>query len=199
VSDIRSPALVDLLVADRPEPDRDGRGPTEAELTAILGAATTVPDHGGLRPWRFVVVRGEGRRRFGDALVEGLVGERGPDLPEAVVAKMRGKAFAAPCQVVLVASPDAGSNVPVWEQVASASCTGYAVVLAATARGLGAVWKSAAVLHTAPVRGLFDLGPDEHLLGWVNVGSPGVGRGSRGRVDDTPPVPVSWLGDATEG
>ena len=90
---------------------------------------------------------------------------------------MRGKAYAAPCAVVLIASPRLESNVPEWEQVASASCTGYAMVLAATALGLGAVWKSAAVLEATPVRALFGLAEHERLLGWVNLGSPGeLGR-----------------------
>jgi nitroreductase len=138
----------------------------------VIQAATSVPDHGGLRPWRFVVVCGTGRQRFADALVAGLHQLRGPDQPDAAVAKIRGKAFAAPCAVALIASPDPTSNVPVWEQVASASCTGYAIVLAASALGLGAVWKSAAVLEADPVRALFDLRPDERLQGWVNLGSP---------------------------
>ena len=104
---------------------------------------------------------------------------RGPDLPEAAVAKMRGKAFAAPCTVAVIASPDPSSNVPVWEQVASASCTGYAMVLAAVALGFGAVWKSAAVLDTEPVRTLFGLSEHEQLLGWVNIGTPGPRAGRR--------------------
>jgi nitroreductase len=164
---------IEGLLAARPEPARDGAPPDEGALARILEAATTVPDHGGLRPWRFAVVTGSGRDRLGEALVEGLHQLRGEDLPEAAVAKMRGKAFAAPCAVVLIASPDPSSNVPVWEQVASASCTGYAMVLAATTLGLGAVWKSAAVLGTGPVRNLFGLSEHEQLLGWVNLGSPG--------------------------
>jgi nitroreductase len=172
VSDADRP-LLDRLSARRPEPARDGQPPDEETLARILSVATTVPDHGGLRPWRFAVVSGPGRDRWGEALVAGLHHQRGDDLPEAAVAKMRGKAFAAPSAVVLIASPDPSSNVPVWEQVVSASCTGYAVVLAAVGLGLGAVWKSAAVLDTPPVRDLFGLGPDEQLLGWVNLGSPG--------------------------
>jgi nitroreductase len=174
------PAL-DGLTAPRAEPARDGTAPDDAALARILRAATTVPDHGGLRPWRFAVIAGPGRDRMGDALVAGLHELRGPDLPEAMVAKMRGKAFAAPAAVVVIASPDPESNVPVWEQVASASCTGYAMVLAATALGLGAVWKSAAVLDTGPVRDLFGLGAHERLLGWINLGSPdGRGKQERG-------------------
>lgn len=135
--------MIEQLAAPRLEPARQGRPPDDRQLALILQAATTVPDHGTLRPWRFVVIAGSGQDRFADALEAGLRQLRGSEQPEAAVAKMRGKAHAAPCAVALIASPDPASNVPVWEQVASASCTGYAVVLAATALGLGAVWKSA--------------------------------------------------------
>jgi nitroreductase len=160
------------LTTPRVEPWRDGAPPDDDGLARILAVAATVPDHGGLRPWRFAVVRGEGRDRWGDVLVSGLHQTKGDDLPEAVVAKMRGKAFAAPCSVVLIASPDRTSNVPVWEQVASASCTGYAIVLAAVGLGYGAVWKSAAVLDAPAVRSFFSQTADEQLLGWVNLGTP---------------------------
>ena len=148
-----------------------------------------MPDHGGLRPWRFAVIRGSGRDRFAEALVAGLFELRGADVPDGALVKMRGKAFAAPCAVMLVASPRLESNVPEWEQVVSASCTGYAVVLGATALGLGAVWKSAHVLDTEPVRTLFGVADHERLLGWVNLGSPGVASRKKSPADAEEPFP----------
>ncbi len=186
------------LTAARTAPAPDGRPPSTEQLDAILWAATTVPDHGGLRPWRFVVVSGAARERFGAALVAGLVEQRGDAVPEAAVAKMRAKALAAPCTVVLVAVVDPGSTVAEWEQVASAACTGYAIVLAAGSLGLGAVWKSASVVGTRAVRETFELGANERLLGWVNLGDPG-------RPRRRPPAPaaldahVSFLSVATAG
>ena len=188
--------LLGLLSANRAVPDRNGTAPDNDQLAAILKVASTVPDHGALRPWRFAVVRGEGRQRFGDALVAGLVGERGAELPDSVITKMRQKAFAAPALVMLIASPQVGSNVPVWEQVAAASCTGYAVVLAATGLGLGAIWKSAPVLHTEPVRRLFGAQPDEQLLGWVNLGSPS--ERTSDRRETVPAAPVVVIDDRGE-
>jgi nitroreductase len=182
------PAYVARLAALRPEPLADGDPPTAADLERILTTAVTVPDHGDLTPWRFAVCTGAGRDRFARALVAGLDELRGGDVPAAATAKMSSKAYAAPCSVMLIASPDPSSNVEMWEQVASASCTGYALVLAATGLGYGAVWKSAGVLGTGPVRALFGCTPDEVLLGWVNLGPPAplgrkglVGRG--GDVD----------------
>jgi nitroreductase len=168
------------LAAVRADPSPDGEPPPPADLERILSTAVTVPDHGDLTPWRFAVCTGSGRDRFARALVAGLEEQRGRDVPEAVVAKMRAKAFAAPCSIVLVASPDTGSNVEVWEQVASATCTGYAIVLAATGLGYGAVWKSAGVLGSGPMRELFACAPDELLLGWINIGPPAApGRKAR--------------------
>ena len=187
---------IERLTAPRPEPARDGRPPDAGTLERIIGSATTVPDHGGLRPWRFAVVAGGGRERFGDALVAGLHEARGPDVPEAAVTKMRGKAFAAPCAVVLIASTDPASNVPVWEQVASAACTGYAIVLAATGLGYGAVWKSAPVLESRAVRSLFGLSEEEQVLGWVNLGSPGP---VSDRKSDAPPVDLTGLVTVIDG
>ena len=43
-------------------------GPTEAELRQILEIAHRTPDHGKLGPWRFVVIEGEARARFGEQL-----------------------------------------------------------------------------------------------------------------------------------
>ena len=178
-------AWVSRLTAVRHEPDPAGAAPGADDLDAILTVAASVPDHGGLRPWRFVVVEGAGRERWADALEAGLVSRSADPPSPGAVAKMRGKAVAAPCAVVLVSSPDRSSTVALWEQEASAACTGYAVVLAATGLGYGAVWKSASVLESEPVRRFFGLAEGERLLGWVNLGSPApLGRAKADRPAD---------------
>ncbi|WP_394844398.1 nitroreductase [Pendulispora brunnea] len=146
-------------------------GPTPDELTILLRAAVSVPDHGQLRPYRFVVVRGNGRERFGAALA-GAAAESRPDLSPGVLAKVKNKAFVAPTLIALIASPRPGANIPEWEQVAAASCTGYAILLTAHTLGLGAIWKTSPYHDGADLRSLLAMGPNERLLGWVNVGQP---------------------------
>lgn len=148
-----------------------GPEPTAAELEILLRAATTVPDHGQLRPYRFVVVPSEGRSRFGEALAAAALEAR-PDLAPGLVEKVRQKAFAAPLLIALIASPRAGAKIPEWEQLATAACTGYAIVLAAHALGLGAIWKTAAHVDGAALRATLGLSADERLLGWINLGRP---------------------------
>jgi nitroreductase len=155
-------------------------GPTQEQLTVLLRAATTVPDHGCLRPYRFVVVPREGQEALGAALVAAAEEQR-PDLPSEAREKIRKKAFAAPTRIVLIASPREDGKVPEWEQIASASCTGYAIVLAALAQGLGAAWRTSPILDGTALRNLLAMQPRERVLGWINVGTPAVAPNAQER------------------
>ena len=146
-------------------------GPTDAELDLILQAATSVPDHGTLRPWRFVVVSGDERARFGAALRAAGI-EVNPDLSEAARDKLEHKAFFAPTFIVLISSPKPGA-VQRWEQEASAASAGYAMNLAAHLLGVGAMWKSASVRAGTALANLFGLSNDDLLMGWVCLGTSG--------------------------
>ena len=42
--------------------------PTKDHLATILEAAVRAPDHGRLRPWRFMLIEGAQRQKFGDIL-----------------------------------------------------------------------------------------------------------------------------------
>ena len=138
----------------------------------MVQAASTVPDHGELKPYRFVIVDSpEGQTRFGDALAAAGA-EAKPDLSPGLLDKLRKKAFAAPALVIVIAAPIAGHKIPVWEQIVTASCTGYALALAAHALGLGAIWKSAPMLEGTALTEALALKADERLLGWINVGQP---------------------------
>ena len=148
---------IGAMVAPRVEPDA-GRLATRRAHPGPYPAG----GHHRPRPWRTasVAVRGDQRTRQG-AAGRGP-GRRalccpGPGGPRCGRGQNAGQGLRRPGAHGLIASPDTRSNVPVWEQEASASCTGYAMVLAANALGLGAVWKSAAVLDTPPVRCLFAL------------------------------------------
>lgn len=165
-------ALMDFILSRRSVAALDAPGPSDAELAQLLAATGTVPDHGALRPFRFVVVSGEGRAAFGDALAEAAL-ERKPELSVEALQGMRAKAFRSPTSIVLIASPKR-AKVEVWEQVATAACTGYAIALAAHALGIGAVWKSVPFTRGKGMNELLSLGPTEEVLGWVHLGTSRV-------------------------
>jgi|GEM_PF-138337 len=185
--------MLDLLIGRRSAAALTTPAPRDDQLATILRAAASVPDHNKLRPYRFVVIRGEARQRFGAALSAAAAAAGADDI---TIAKARRKPFFGPLLVAIIASPVTHNSVPVWEQVATASLTGYAMVLAAAAVGVGAVWKSGRHLDEAPVTRLLDMGPDERLLGWINLGSVPLreGRPMRPKDESERPAPrVSQL------
>ncbi|MBS1847638.1 MAG: nitroreductase [Actinobacteria bacterium] len=180
-------AAVEAVLARRSVKHFDEPGPSDAQLEVILRAATTVPDHNELHPWRFVVVSGAERAAFGEALVAAGA-ERDPDMDEARRTKLRDKAYLAPTLVVIVFSPKPG-KVDVWEQEASAAATGYAMTLAAHLLGVGSIWKSAPLRTGAVLAELFSMVDDEQLMGWVNLGT--VASPPRARRNPVGPADVT--------
>jgi len=164
-----STEAIDVILSRRSNAALVEPGPTAEQLAQILRAGTTVPDHGALRPYRFLVSEGAARERVGDALVAAMREAR-PDASPEALEKVKLKAFAAPLQVLLIASPRVGHKIAEWEQLASASCTGYAVALAAHALGLGAAWKNVPFDRGQALCTMLGLLPHERLLGWINIG-----------------------------
>ena len=69
--------------------------PCDEEILQLLRSAMRAPDHGALRPWRFLAIRGERRKVLGDIFADSLT-KRDPDAKVAEVEKARGKPLRAP-------------------------------------------------------------------------------------------------------
>ena len=99
-----------------------GPAPGDADLDRILAAAARAPDHGKLRPWKFILVRGAARNRLGEIMADALTA-RDPDAPTQMVEAERGKPLRAPLVVVVASTADPEHpKIPEIEQVLSAGC-----------------------------------------------------------------------------
>src|SRR6185295_12499079 len=94
-------------------------GPSQDELDAILRSALRAPDHGRLRPWRFLVISGEERSRFGLLLADALKG-RDPAATRETLERERQKALRAPLILIVAACTKPDTKIPEVEQVVSA-------------------------------------------------------------------------------
>jgi nitroreductase len=144
-------------------------GPDEADLRRILEAGAAAPDHGLLRPWRFLVVRGAGRQRLGE-LFAALAAGAGASPEE--VEKQRAAPSRAPVVLVVVARllPD-HPKVPPIEQVASAAAAAQNMLLAAHALGFAAKWSTGRQAHDAGVRQGLGLAAEDRVLGFLYLGT----------------------------
>jgi nitroreductase len=162
------------------EPAPDG-----ATLRALLQAAIRVPDHGKLVPFRLIQLEGEAKRHFGERLVQ-RAQQRNPDISPAKLEKERGRYAFAPLVIVVVARIDADSSVPAIEQQLSAGCVAHNLLLGAYALGYGATWLTGWAAYDPAVAALLGLRPDEHIIGFVHLGTPQIDVPDRDRpaLDD---------------
>lgn len=151
-------------------------GPGQAVLDRMFQSALRAPDHGRLRPWRFVVVSEETRERFGELMADCLRRQQ-PDASAEMLQRERDKAMRAPVIVVAAAAVQRGHKIPEVEQLVSAAAAAENIMLAANAEGFGAMWKTGAPAYDATVKQALGLDPDNDIVGFLYIGTQ-VGGGS---------------------
>jgi nitroreductase len=152
--------------------------PSDSELETILRAAAAAPDHGELRPWRFVVLRGEAKEAFGSVLAEAYlrrVAAVGAEPEPAKLAKERTKLGRAPLVIVVAAVHVHSDKIPWDDQVGSANAAAQNALLAATALGYGSMWRTGDPVFDPHVKAAVGLTEHDAIVGFLYIGTPHEG------------------------
>ena len=151
-------------------------GPDADQLRLILEAGAAAPDHGKLRPWRFLVIQGEARERLGSLFAEALLAAR-PDAVEAEVAKQRTAPLRAPVVIVVALhTVEARGKIPPVEQLLSAGAAAQNMLLAAHALGFAAKWSTGLNAYDPIIKAGLGLAAEDQIVGFVYVGSYGAAQ-----------------------
>lgn len=149
-------------------------GPDRATLDAMLTIGARVPDHKKVAPWRFVVIEGEARARFGARLAE-IYAENDPAAQPARLDTERGRFLRAPVVVAVVSSlVERFAAPPEWEQILSAGAVCFNLLHAAAAFGFGAQWVTEWCAYDERAKAAFGLSPAERIAGFVYIGTAPV-------------------------
>ena len=143
--------------------------PTKEHLEIALQAAVRAPDHGRLRPWRFMIVDGDRRLKFAD-LLAAAARQRTPGLSDGDVERVREKSLRAPLLIIVVCRVVPGTKVPAIEQVLATGAATQNLLLALHAQGYAAAWKTGEGAYDAAVKQGLGLAADDHVIGFVYVG-----------------------------
>jgi nitroreductase len=183
---------LDLLLSRDSATKLEAPGPSEAELEQILQSAVHAPDHGRLRPWRFVVIPTERRSRFGDVMAESMR-RRMPDASAEMLQRERDKAMRAPVIVVVAAHVQKGHRIPEIEQLSAVAAAAQTIMLAAPAAGYGAMWKTGEPAYDPQVRQDLGLDADDEIIGFLYLGTRTGGSSQAPRATTREYVSV-WAG-----
>lgn len=166
-----------------PAPDADA-------LQHMLRAAVRAPDHGRLRPWRFIIVEGAARAALGGVLADALLA-REPGVAEAALAKERAKPLRAPLIVIVAAKLREHRGVPAVEQIVAAGAATQNMLLAAHALGFGGFWRTGAAAYDDRVKRALGLAPEDAIVGFVYLGTPS-GAAASAVASDVAPYVSYW-------
>ena len=172
----------------------DDPAPPDAAIDTMLAAAARAPDHGKLRPWRFVTIRGDARRDLG-SLLEASLRRRDPDMVDLAYERERAKATRAPVIIVVVGKvqPD-HPKIPEIEQVMSAACAAHSIMLAAHAQGYGCMWKTGGPAYDAQIKRALGLDGHDHIVGFLYVGKLVAATPDHVKRPDFRELVVEWTG-----
>lgn len=175
----------------------DDPGPSAQELQEILGAAAAAPDHGRLRPWRFVIVHQSQRERLAEVFGLALV-DRDPHAIQSQIDNAREKAHRAPFLMLAIARlADADAQVHAArargahhpnsteadvgdaERLVSLGCAIQNILLCAHAAGFGTGLTSGQAMASPRLRVLFDLSDSEQAVCCINIGTVTIHKSSK--------------------
>jgi nitroreductase len=147
----------------------------DGDLRELLEAAICAPNHKLTEPWFFTVLRGEARVRLGEAwaavAAEGsaLAGEE----RAAFVRREANKPLRAPVLVAVSVRTDADPVIAIEDFAATAAAV-QTFLLAAWARGYGAIWRTGEMAYHPAIRAHLGLAAGDRIVGIIYLGKPAM-------------------------
>lgn len=145
--------------------------PNAQQRQNIFRAALRAADHGCLRPWRFLLVEGEARKRLGEIFLRAAEEAEGP-LSEAQRERTLAMPLRAPLIIVPITRLQEHPKVPFLEQHMSTAGAVQAMLTAAYAEGVGVYWRTGPLASNPSVAGELGLAGNERIDGFVYCGTP---------------------------
>ena len=141
--------------------------PNRAELAQILQTAMTVPDHGNLKPWRFVVIQGQGMKDL-----EGLLRSiyDGEVENEEYFQRFIEEIINTPMMICVYSTINQDTSVSVLDQQLAGAAACEHILLAAHAMGFGGIWHSQETDDA--LRQMLQMGEEDQVLGVISLGTP---------------------------
>jgi nitroreductase len=154
-------------------------GPSTEQVMDMFRCAASAPDHGVVRPWRFVLVPEDKRALLADVFAQALI-ERDAAATEEQIGQAREKAFRAPFLALAIArlgpcEPD----IEPLERMVSVGAAIQNFLLSAHSMGFGSSLTSGQAMRSDALRQLFGLSAGEQAVCCINVGTPNKRKPTR--------------------
>src|SRR5215207_1265946 len=142
-----------------------------ALIEQLLDAAVQAPNHYKVRPWRFVVLTGEARKKLGEVMAASKM-DHHPEFPQEAFDKARATPLQAPVVIAVGVDKPSEPKVLETENVCAVAAACQNLLLAAHAMGLGAKWRTGDWARDAKVKEFLGFEADQHIIAFLYIGYP---------------------------
>lgn len=145
--------------------------PTAQQRQFIEQAALRAADHHLLKPWRYLVIEGDGLEALGTLFLQAKCKEN-PELPPEQQLRTKSLPLRAPMIIVAISAPVIDAKIPQVEQLLSAGAAVQNMLNAAFAQGIGAIWRTGDLATNPHVAQGLGLASHESITGFLYLGTP---------------------------
>jgi len=158
-------AIYTRISAGKMRPD-----PVPRELIEkLLSAAVQAPNHHKVRPWRFIVITGDGRKQLGSLMAE-ILGRKFPEIKMEGLDKERAKPLRSPLLIAVGVDKPNEPKISQIENICAAAAACQNILLAAHSFGLGGHWRTGDAATDPQVKKFLGLSEDQYLIAFLYLG-----------------------------
>ena len=162
--------IIKQILARKSCPKLTLPAPSTQELEQALLCGLKAPDHGRLKPWRFVVLQGDALKKLGEQFLH-VKRQHDPNLTESMREKVINMPLRAPLMIVAIAEIKEHPKVPAIEQVVAVGCAVQNIQLALDSLGYGAMWRTGEMAFDAEIKKYFGSKASDEIVGFLYVGT----------------------------
>ena len=144
-------------------------GPNAEGLQDIIGAALRAPDHGRLRPWRFLIVEGDRRRELGEIFARSL--SLNGVAESAAIERAKNAPLRAPTILVALLHYQPHPKISRAEQGYAVAAALHAAQLACESAGFGSMWRTGGYATDPEVISALGGEPEDEVIGFLYIGT----------------------------
>lgn len=139
----------------------------------LLTSGIWAPTHGRTQPWRFRVFHQDGRNQLKEkvALIHSKISDENA-FPSRKLEKVIDRIERTSVVVALIMKRTPETKIPEIEEIEATACSAQNILLTAAAHGLGAFWATPKFIYSPAANEVFELEPDDKLLGFIFLGYP---------------------------
>ena len=146
--------------------------PDGEELLEILETGMRAPDHAGLKPWRFLLIRGEARHKLGEVMAQSMA-RRDKNTSKERLESQRQKPLRSPLIITIYAEITKDHpKAPEVEQIITVGAAAQNIINAAYVKGYGGIMLTGPAAYDPHVKAALGLKEKDQIICFLYLGTP---------------------------